>query len=72
MNIILKISKNISISQIFHKNSQKNVFSNQEKIRCDEYVEELSESIIKKSMEVSEIDTLLAMKKDNERNVIVL
>lgn len=62
-----KISKNISISQVVHKNSQKNIYSNKENISCNRYVEELGNSIIKKSIEVIEKDTILAISQKNNQ-----
>lgn len=56
----LKISKNIPISQIVHKNSHKNIYSNQENIKCHSYVEKITESINENSKELISKDTILA------------
>tara|TARA_Y100000996_G_scaffold251781_1_gene198099 strand:+ start:1329 stop:2735 length:1407 start_codon:yes stop_codon:yes gene_type:complete len=61
-----KISKNISISQVVNKNSQKNIYTNQEKIKCNKLVEEISESIIGNSLEIIEKDTILAISQNNK------
>ncbi len=61
-----KISKNIPISQITSKNSRKNIFSNQEDIKCHSYVEEISESIIKNSQELIIKDTILAVSQSKK------
>ena len=63
----LKISKNIPISQIINTKSEKNVYSNQQDIKCNSYVEEISESIIKNSTEIIEIDTILAISQNKKQ-----
>ena len=63
----LKISKNIPISQIINTKSEKNVYSNQQDIKCNSYVEEISESIIKNSPEIIEIDTILAISQNKKQ-----
>ena len=60
----LKISNNIPISQIINNKSEKNIYSNQQDIKCNSYVEEISKSIIKNSPEIIEIDTILAMSQN--------
>ena len=68
-----KISKNIPISQIINNKSEKNIYSNQQDIKCNSYVDEISESIIKNSSEITEIDTILAVsqnKRDNIHNTV--
>ncbi len=59
-----KISKNIPISQVINKHSLKNIYLNQEYIRCNEYVEEISGSINRDSQEIIEKDTILAMSEN--------
>ena len=61
-----KISKNILISQIVHKSSKQNIYSNQENIDCNKYVEEIVNSISKNSLEIIEKDTILAMSQNIE------
>ena len=61
-----KISKNISISQVVNKNSKKNIYTNQEKIKCHKLIEEISESIIGNSLEIIEKDTILAISQNNK------
>ena len=60
-----KVSKQIPITQIVHQKSKKNVFSNQQDIRCQSYVEEIDESINKKSSEIIKKDTILAISQNN-------
>ena len=55
-----KISQNIPVSQVIHKNSKKNIYSNQENIECNKYVEEIGESIIGDSRDIIKKDTLIA------------
>ena len=62
-----KISKNIPISQIINKKSVKNVYSNQQDIRCHNYVEEISESINKNSTEIIQTDTILAILQNKKQ-----
>ncbi len=62
-----KISKNIPISQITHKTSENNIYSNQQNISCHSYVEEINESIIKNSTEIVEKDTILAVKQNKNK-----
>ncbi len=59
-----KISNNIPISQVINKNSIKNIYLTQEYIRCNSYVEEISESINRNSQEIFEKDTILAMSEN--------
>ena len=61
-----KISKNISISQIVNKSSEQNIYSNQENINCNKYVEEIVNSISENSSEIIEKDTILAMSQNKE------
>jgi hypothetical protein len=56
----LKISKIIPISQVTHRNSKKNIYVNQENIKCDSYIEQLDESINFKSQDILKKDTLIA------------
>ena len=63
----LKISNNIPISQIINNKSEKNIYSNQQDIKCNSYVEEISESIIKNSTEIIEIDTILAISQNKKQ-----
>ncbi len=68
-NYYSKISKNISISQVVKKNSQKNIYANQDNIKCDKFVEEISDSIIEDSLELIQKDTILAISQNKkERN----
>jgi hypothetical protein len=62
-----KISKKIPISQIIHKNSQKNIYSNQENIRCHNYIEEIEESIIGNSPDIIKKDTILAISQNKKK-----
>jgi hypothetical protein len=63
-----KISKKISISQVVHNNSQQNIYSNQENIICNRYIEEIRDSIIGNSMEIIEKDTILAISKNKKKS----
>lgn len=65
-NYYTKISKNISITQIVHKTSQQNIYSNQENIKSNKYVEEISDGIIGNSLEIIEKDTILAMSQNKK------
>ena len=62
-----KISNNISISQVINKNSEQNIYSNQDNINCNKYVEELMDSINGKPLEIIKNDTILAMSQNNKQ-----
>lgn len=63
-----KISNNIPISQVVHKNSNQSIFANEQNINCNEYVKEISENIINKSPDLIENDTILAISQNKEKN----
>ena len=63
----LKISKKIPISQIVHNNSQINAYSNQENIRCNSYVAEIEESMVKNSSEIIKKDTIVAISQNKKK-----
>ena len=62
-----RVSKNIPISQIVHKNSQENIYSNQKNIKCHSYVEAINESIIQNSPEIIKKDTILAISQNEKK-----
>ena len=62
----LKVSKNIPISQIIHEKSDKNIYANQQNIRCQPYVEEIGESINENSSEIIKKDTIVAISQNKK------
>lgn len=63
----LKISKNIPISQIIHKNSKANIYANQQNINCGNYIEEIDESLLHNSSEIIKKDTIVAISQNIEK-----
>ena len=62
----LKVSKNIPISQIVHEKSDKNIYANQQNIRCQSYIEEIDESINQHSSEIIKKDTVIAISRNDK------
>ena len=60
----LKVSKQIPITQIINQKSKKNIYANQQDIRCQSYVEQIDESINNNSSEIIKKDTILAISQN--------
>lgn len=63
-----KVSNYISISQVVHKKSNQNIYTNQQNIKCNEYVEELCENIAYNSTDLIENDTILAVSQNQVKD----
>jgi len=67
-NYYSKISDNLTISQVVHKNSKQSIYANKPNIQCNEYVEKIIEGMSGNSKNFIENDTIIAVSHNNKKN----